>query len=96
VCGLGVVKPNYQRVPTSSDPRALFGKYLRELRLERQLSQEELADRAHFIEIILAGSSVESATSANHIVELASCSVSKAGRAALKLLGSRHRTDYTF
>jgi len=34
-------------VPTSSDPRALFGKYLRELRLDRQLSQEELADRAH-------------------------------------------------
>ncbi len=34
-------------MPTSSDPRALFGKYLRELRLDRQLSQEELADRAH-------------------------------------------------
>ena len=32
---------------TSTDPRALFGAHLRELRLERGFSQEELAERAH-------------------------------------------------
>lgn len=32
---------------TSSDPRDLFGANLRELRLQRGLSQEELAERAH-------------------------------------------------
>jgi len=34
-------------VPTSSDPRALLGQYVRELRLRRGYSQEELAERAN-------------------------------------------------
>ena len=31
----------------STDPRGVFGAYVRALRLRRGLSQEELADRAH-------------------------------------------------
>ena len=31
----------------STDPRAVFGRYLRELRQHRGFTQEELADRAH-------------------------------------------------
>ena len=34
-------------MPTSSDPRALLGQYVRELRLRRGYSQEELAERAN-------------------------------------------------
>lgn len=33
-------------MPTSTDPRVLFGKSLRELRLKRGFTQEELADRS--------------------------------------------------
>ncbi len=33
-------------MPSSTDPRVLFGKYVRELRLRRGYSQEELAERA--------------------------------------------------
>ena len=32
---------------TSTDPRALFGKRVRELRHQRGFTQEELADRSH-------------------------------------------------
>ena len=32
---------------TSTDPRSVFGAYVRALRLRRGLSQEELAERAH-------------------------------------------------
>ena len=32
---------------TSTDPRAVFGKSLRDLRQRRGFSQEELAERAH-------------------------------------------------
>jgi len=38
---------NHPWVRDSTGPRALFGKYLRELRLRRGLTQEELAERAH-------------------------------------------------
>ncbi len=34
-------------VPASTDPRSLFGKRLCELRHQRGLTQEDLADRAH-------------------------------------------------
>ncbi len=34
-------------MPISTDPRLLFGKRLRELRLRKGFTQEELADRAH-------------------------------------------------
>jgi transcriptional regulator with XRE-family HTH domain len=34
-------------VPTSADPRELFGARVRELRRRRGFTQEELADRAH-------------------------------------------------
>jgi transcriptional regulator with XRE-family HTH domain len=34
-------------VATSTDPRSLFGKRLRELRCQRGFTQEELAHRAH-------------------------------------------------
>ena len=40
---------------TSTDPRFLFGKYLRKLRQNRGFTQEELAHRAHLHRNYLGG-----------------------------------------
>lgn len=47
MCGLIVVNPNHPFVRSSTDPRVLFGKRVRELRRRAGLTQESLAERAH-------------------------------------------------